>query len=95
MPHALEVQTVNRIVRAMREAGDPVVSVWDGEEMTAATTATQVREIVFSVDQARLYTQSEGWVFLVCGNEEDMLTDYTLRLETALKPVNDWLDGLA
>jgi nicotinamidase-related amidase len=91
MPHALEVQTVNRIVRAMREAGDPVVSVWDGEEDNAATTATQVREIVFSVDEAWLYTRSEGWIFLVCGNEGDMLTDYTLRLETALKPVNDWL----
>jgi hypothetical protein len=88
----VEAKIVRKIVKALKKAGTPVTSVWDGVEETPATTTKEILALVFNLDQCHLYTEGTGWVFLVGGNEWDMLSDYTVSLEEALKPVNDWID---
>lgn len=90
--NAAEARIVNKIVKTLKAAGNPVVSVWDGAESTNVKTLRDVQEQVFNLDQCHLYTKSGGWVFIVLGNDWDALTDYTLSLEDALKPVNDYID---
>ena len=87
----IEARIVRKIVKALKDAGNPVVSVWDGEEDNPVTTKRDVLEQVFNLDQAHLYTKDGGWVFVVMGNEWDVLSDYTVSLEEALKPVNDYI----
>lgn len=87
-----EVEIVLRVVRAMREAGNPVVSVWDGEERTAATREQDIIDLVFNLDIAYLETTSGDWVMIVPGNKWDALADHTVYLEDALAPVDAWIE---
>ena len=87
----IENKILKCIVAALEAAGDPVVSVWDGEEDNAVNGLREIQVQVFNLDVCHLYTKSGGWVFLVNGNEWDMLSDYTVSLEEVLKPVNDWI----
>jgi hypothetical protein len=92
MSRFIEERILNKIVKSLRDAGNPVVSVWNGEENIPATTNKAISEEVFSVDECHLYTKDDSWIFLVCGNDWEMLTDYTINLETALKPVDDYIN---
>lgn len=88
----IEVEIVRRVVRAMREAGTPVVSVWDGEERTAATREQDILDLVFNLDIAYLETASGSWVMIMLGHEWDALADYAVSLEDALAPVEAWIE---
>lgn len=88
----IEAKIVHKIWAALRDAGNPIVSVYDGEETTKATTRTEVDRLVFNLDECYLNTKSGGWVRIVMGNEWDCLIDYTVSLEAALQGVNDYID---
>jgi ABC-type sugar transport system substrate-binding protein len=88
-----EATTVRKVVKALKDAGTPVVAVWDGEELVPVKNRDEVLEAVFAVDQAWLRTESGAEVFIVLGNEWDALTDYSVSLEDALAPVNEYLQG--
>lgn len=87
----IEAKITRKVVRALKAAGKPVVMVFDGEEEVPVGTETEVMDIVFNLDWARLYTEDGSWVFLVAGNEWDMLSDYTTNLEPIIDPVTDWI----
>lgn len=87
-----EVTILSRIVNALKNAGDPVVKVWDGEEESPVLTTGDVMHLAFNLDELHLYTKSGAFVFLVMGQDYDMLTDYSVSLEEALTPVNNWID---
>lgn len=89
----LEVKMVKKIVKALREAGTPVVAVWDTEEEEAVNTTQNVLDIVFNLDEAWLLTADRSWVRLSMGEGFDMICDYTVDLEEALKPVNEWVEA--
>ena len=88
----IEAEIVKRLFKALAAAGNPVVNVWDGEEDNPVTTLEEVYEVVFNLDQSHLFTESGAWVFLVSGNDWDMISDYNVSLEDAIKPVNDWVE---
>lgn len=88
----IEAKILNRLIKAFKAAGDPIVNVWDGEEENPVSTSREIQEQVFNLDECHLYTQSGGWVFFVNGNEWDALSDYTTDLEPILAPVNEWID---
>lgn len=90
--HPVEASIVRRIIRSLKEAGNPVVSVWDGEESEKVTTEAEIMALVFNLDQCHLYTETGAFVFLVLGEGWDTIADYNVSLEDALKPVNDWVD---
>jgi hypothetical protein len=86
-----EAKVVRRVARALAAAGTPVVSIWDGEQETPALTESAVIEQAANLDHFHLYTASGSWVFIVNGNEWAAISDYAVRLEAALAPVNKWI----
>jgi ABC-type sugar transport system substrate-binding protein len=88
-----EATTVRKVYAALKAAGTPVVTVWDGEEDVAVTSRDETLEAVFAVDQAWLKTASGAYVFIVLGNGWDALSDYSMSLEAALESVHDYLLG--
>jgi len=88
-----EATIVRKVYQALKDAGTPVVSVWDGVEDTPVTSQQETLEQVFNLDQAWLKTATGAWVLIILGNEWDALSDYTVSLEDALKPVNAYIES--
>lgn len=88
----IEAKIVKKVIKALADAGNPIVQVDDREEVTDVATKREILEQVFNLDECFLITQSGGWVRIVLGNEWDALVDYTTSLEDTLKPVNAWID---
>lgn len=87
----IEARIVRKVVRALKAAGTPVVKTWDGFEWVEVRTEREVLETVFNLDEVRLYTADDGWVYLVMGQDWDTLCDWTMDLDEALMPVNDYI----
>ncbi|MEQ6896277.1 hypothetical protein [Microbacterium sp. KR10-403] len=90
--HPAEATIVRKVFKALKEAGKPVTSVWDGEENTKVTSLQETMELVFNLDEAFLKTSDGSWVRIILGNEWDALSDYTVNLEDALASVNSYID---
>lgn len=88
----IEARLVRKVVRALKAAGSPVVSVWDGEEDCPVKSEKDVLSLVFNLDQAWLKVESGAWVFLVLGNEWDVICDYSVSLEEPLEPVFAYIE---
>lgn len=89
--HPVETRIVRRVIRALKAAGTPVVSIWDGEETTAVKTEREAMAVVFNLDWAMLSTETGSYVLVHIGNEWEAITDYTLDLEAALAEVEEWI----
>jgi hypothetical protein len=80
-------------VRALRNGGWELDSVWDGEESTPVTNETEVVKLITDLDQAHLYVKKgdeTGWVFFVLGNEPyEVINDNTVNLSDAIDPMTD------
>lgn len=87
----IEARILSRIVRALADAGNPVVALWDGEERSPVASVGDVVHLAYNLDEFHLYTKSGAWVYFIMGQDYDGLTDYNVSLEDALKPVNDWI----
>lgn len=88
-----EAEILERIVQALDEAGNPVVSLWDGEESSEVETVGDVIHLAYNLDEFHLYTKTGAWLYFIMGQDYDGLTDYNVSLEDALKPVNEWMDA--
>lgn len=82
-----EANLVRKVVKALKDAGTPVVNVWDGEELVPVSGEHQVLDAVFAVDMSWLRTASGAEVLIILGNEWDAVSDYSESLEAALDPV--------
>ncbi len=74
----------NKVIDALLE--DYVVRVHDGEEFNTEhdlTTADEVREQLATTGEDRLFFRVKGddrwlgWIWLIWGNGEDLISDYT------------------
>ena len=90
--HPVEARLIRKVRKALKDAGDPIVKVWDREEMTKVSTLRELFEQAFNLDELFLYTQSGSWVRLTMGEGYDVICDYTTDLEVALKPVFDYIE---
>lgn len=88
--HPIERRIVRRVIRALKAAGTPVTSIWDGEETTAVKTEREAMAVAFNLDWAMLSTETGSYVLVHIGNKWEAITDYTLDLEAALADVNAW-----
>lgn len=86
----IEAKIARRVFRTLKAAGNPVTSVWDGVEENPVKSEREMLVQVFNLDSATLYTQSGSFVYLVLGNEWDMISDYGVSLEDTLNPVVEW-----
>lgn len=81
----LERAIVRKLIRTLGVAGFVPRCVWDGGEYVDARTEDAALEAVFAVDEStlhfqRLFAKDDDWgrlgVLLVCGNGEDIVSDY-------------------
>lgn len=83
----MEVKALKKLYRAIKP-----VEMYDGEEETKFSTQAEFLDLAFNLDEFRVYTADDSWVFVTMGEGCDMICDYTTDLEDALKPLNDWLE---
>jgi hypothetical protein len=72
----LERRIVAALLTHLGTRGFRPRSVWDGMGSTPATDTKAVMELVFNLDEARVYFGSHSVVFIL-GNGVDILSDWT------------------
>lgn len=87
--NSVAVKASRKIIRAFKKAGDPIVKVWDGEEYITGNER-DLLEAVHSVDYSSLYTESDGFICIVAGNESeaDCVYDWTMSIDGIMHTVN-------
>lgn len=88
----IEAKIIRKVIRALKAAGDPIVSVWDGEEQVEVRTEADILEQAFNLDELGLYTKSDGWVGIVMGEGYYVISDYSVRLEDSIAPIMEWIE---
>jgi hypothetical protein len=78
------------------------IDVDDGDDEYALYRSTDfeaIKDACFAVDECYLFTNTidgkRQYVYFIWGNGNnglDAITDYTVGLKEALKPVNDWIE---
>lgn len=73
----IEKAIVTALVEELGKSGFKPFQVWDGGEYVACTDVASVLNAVFAVDTATVHFKPGDYgVFLVCGNGEDVISDY-------------------
>jgi hypothetical protein len=85
-----EATITRKVIKALKDAGQPVTIVFDGGERTPVDGKNAILNEVFNLDESYLITEDGSWVRLVMGNGYDIVCDYTTNLEDILQPVSDW-----
>ncbi len=101
IPHAsvIEKQIVGRLVADLLAAGY-AISVNDGEEqvLNQSIRAEEIWPVLSSTDTDTLNVAAEGkkssFVFLVWGNDCDVISDYGVSLENVLVDANKLAEAL-
>lgn len=91
-----------KLVQAIHKAGF-VISVHDGEEFNCEDLSklASVRAHLATTGEDRLFfrkpgeTQYAGWIWLIFGNGEDLISDYTANetTEALVAPIQDWIES--
>lgn len=87
----IEARIVRKVIKALKDAGNPVVQVYDTEEYVDVKTKDEILNEVFNLDEAYLITESGGWVRLTMGQDWDTVCDYTMSLDEVLEPVMQYV----
>lgn len=87
---------IRAVIRALKAAGDPVVSVDDGDlDTLAVTREADILDAVHQVDEAHLITRSGARVYLVLCNGDhvgDTIADWSMSVDAIVSPVIDRYD---
>lgn len=93
MSQKIEELISKKVVDCLLKAGY-AVGVNDGEDTTVknSTNKHEIHKAMFSTDEDWILAYKDGkqvgWVRLVYGNNTDVICDYTVNLEDALKDAN-------
>ena len=86
----IERDIAGRLVTLLLDDGY-LVSVDDGEEITLerSADAQEIRKYLCSTGQDTLFlhrrdNQACGWILLIWGNNDDLISDYTVNLEPVI-----------
>lgn len=96
----IEKMICRKIVKTLLAVGMSV-SVNDGEEtvLKKSSSVTEIMKSVFSTDEDILIAYKDGVrigaVYLIWGNAEDIITDYSIALDEVLRPALEYVDKLA
>jgi len=78
----LEQRIVINLLAHLEAVGFPVTSIWDEDNgrHEPMKSAIEAMELIFNLDESKVFfTSAAGkrhWVFLVCGNGIDIISDY-------------------
>ena len=96
---SIETQILNRLVKDILKAGY-LVHVMDGEEFVLrdSNSFVKIRKAMESTDEDYLFLkrdgQNIGWVRLIYGNDNDVISDYTSvdEIEAIIDPIYKDID---
>lgn len=90
----IEATLVRKIYKALKEAGTPIVRLYDGETWEKVESEKDLLDLAFDLDEWRAYTANESWVFVVMGQGAEGLTDWTIDLDPAFDAygLTEWID---
>lgn len=81
--HKLERRIIANLIDHLDKAGFKPKSVWDGEDLTNASTIKEMMELVFNLDLAWIHFGStldrQRTILLVLGNGEDIISDWVYQ----------------
>lgn len=89
----IEIFIAMKVAIALIDAGYKL-GVNDGEETTVknSTNLKEIQNALFTTDEDYLLVYKDGkkigWVFLIWGNVEHVVSDYTVNLEHVLDPMD-------
>ena len=96
--NSIEQRIVRRLIDTLFEAGY-TLGVNDGEDTTVKNSSSK-KEIVQAMattdhDYLLVYKdgRSIGWVMLVWGNDEDVISDHSAHLTEVIEPVMQWIEN--
>jgi hypothetical protein len=93
----LELRIAMKAVRGLIASGYSV-GVNDGEDtvLKCCKNPKKIKEALFSTDEDYLIAYKDGkkcgWVWLVWGNVQDVISDYSMNLDPALKDANTYAE---
>jgi hypothetical protein len=95
----MELQIVNKLIKQTRERGF-TLHIEDYTTADMAAYGNDFKTAIFDLDEAQILVLKNGtalgWIRLVFGNNGyDLISDYSINLETFLKPINEFADELA
>ncbi|KVV40800.1 hypothetical protein WT27_12775 [Burkholderia territorii] len=78
----LERRIVANLIAHLEAGGFQVIGLYDGDDLTAVTTAKEAMELIFNLDEASLRigkagTDIDHGILLIVGNGIDIVSDYT------------------
>lgn len=101
MAQLVERLIIDHLIADMLAAG-ALLGVNDGEETTLERSADPVaiKAAMFTTDEDYLLVwpnglgegEHIGWVWLIHGNGEDVICDYSTNIEALIAPTNTWID---
>ena len=78
----LERRIVFNLSEYLKSEGWNILAVDDGEDYTEVENTLEAMELIFNLDESRIYFKNnkgdEHWIFMVNGNGEDILSDWSL-----------------
>lgn len=77
---------IRETIDALREAGNPVIAVYDGTEHYPITNAEGIEAEARKHAEAYLLTSNGAWVHLVMGGD-NVIADHALDIEPIMRPI--------
>jgi hypothetical protein len=90
----IEINIAMKVVDALLASGY-ALDVYNGEENTVTESINRdvIKRGLFTTDEDRLFVYKDnkriGWVFLVWGNVQEVISDYTLSVEHVMNKIID------
>jgi len=89
----IEARLLKKIRAALASNGTPIINIFDGEEWSPVTSLRDLYVSAFDLDELILETTDGAQVWLVMGEDvADVISNYSMSLETALAPVYTWAE---
>jgi hypothetical protein len=99
---AIEKRMVRKLIRVAKAHGYKLTKIWDGEQMERVTTETEAMDLVFNLDECRMYFKRDDQLkahcaVIILGNDGwDAIADCSVGegWDDVMAVMNDYSDKL-
>jgi hypothetical protein len=99
---AIEKRMVRKLIRVAKAHGYKLTKIWDGEQMERVTTETEAMDLVFNLDECRMYFKRDNQpkahcAVIILGNDGwDAIADCSVGegWDDVMSVMNDYSDKL-
>ncbi len=99
---AIEKRMVRKLIRVAKAHGYKLTKIWDGEQMEKVTTESEAMDLVFNLDECRMYFKRDDQpkahcAVIILGNDGwDAIADSSMGegWDEVMDEMNDYSDKL-